>query len=187
MEVQKNISIAMKRKLTEYKNQEEFARELGVGRTTFQNCLAGRGNPNVKTIERLARGMGITPAQLVSGESRPTESAFDLISGLLDTLHPTLVEAGVIQLEAMRRLLLLSEELCAAGRTWQYQVSEPAPSQYALKAEGVSGTAYEAVSKQSRVFTDSRRVAEAAAEIFTRHSLSPIHLDDAIDDFLNSL
>ena len=186
MEIQKNISATMKRKCKEYRNQKEFAQELGVGHTTLQTCLAGKGNPNAETIELLARGMKISPAELVSGKIVPAGKAFDLISGMVDTLHPMLQETGVFHLEALRRIFQRSEEYYAKGTYWKYTVTEPQPFRYALQAMERINSGW-AISKTSDVFTDDHLVAEAAAELFTRNSLSPIHLEDAIEDYMNSL
>lgn len=187
MEIQRNISVTMRRKLSEYRNQEEFAQDLGVGHTTVQNLLAGRGNPNAETIELLARGMGITLAQLVSGELIPADRAFNLISELVDVLHPTLQEAGAIQLEALRQLFRLSEERCTRDPRWRYSVTEPRPFLYGLKATENTERAGPVACFESRVFTDDRHIAQAAADLFTRNSLSPIHLEEAIEDYLKSL
>lgn len=187
MEIQKNISGAMRKKLREYRNQEEFARELGVGRTTFQTCLAGTGNPNAETIELLAKGMGVSPAELVSGGVCSVDRAFELISAMLDTLHPSLKEAGIIQFEAMRQLFLLSEERCAKDRRWKYAVIEPQPFRFAIKAAEKTKGGWQLTPTESRIFTDDYRVAKAAAELFTRSSLSPIHLNEAIEDYVSGL
>lgn len=187
MEIQKNISATMRRKLKDYKNQEEFAQELGIGHTTFQNILAGRGNPNADTIELLAKGMKLSPAQLVSGEIIPVDRAFNLISGMVDILHPSLQEAGVILLDLMRRIFQLSEDRCAKGPCWKYVVTEPRPFRYALKAVERTKRGWILSPTESRSFTDDYHVAKAAAELFTRNSLSPIHLEDAIEDYMNSL
>ena len=186
MEIQKNISATMRRKLREHKNQEEFAQELGIGHTTFQNILAGRGNPSADTIELLAKGMNLSPAQLVSGEITPVDRAFTLISGMVDALHPSLQEAGVIILELLRQIFQLSEERYAKGLCWKYVVTEPRPFHYALKAVERSKHGWILSSTESSSFTGDYRVAEAAAELFTRNSLSPIHLEDAIEDYMNS-
>ena len=104
MEIQKNISATIKRKLRGYRNQEEFAEELGIGHTTLQNILAGRGNPSADTIELLAKGLKMTPAQLVSGETVPVDRAFDLISGMIDTLHPVMQRSAKLLLEDLHQL-----------------------------------------------------------------------------------
>ena len=187
MEIQKNISATIRRKLREYKNQEEFAQEVGIGHTTLQNILAGRGNPNTETIELLAKGMKISPAQLVSGDICPDDRAFDIISRMLDILHPTLQEAGAIQLEALRQLFRLSEDLYAREARWKYVVIETCPFRYGLRALKGAENGQTAACVESETFTDDRQTAESAADLFTRNSLSPIHLEDAIEDYMNSL
>ncbi len=186
MEIQKNISATMKRKLKEYGSQEEFAQVLGVGETTLQHLLAGRGNPNADTIELLAKGMKMTPAELVSGETFSAGRAFDIISGMVESLHPMFQETGAFHLEALRQLFRRSEECYARGAYWKYAVAEPRPFAYTLQAMERTGKGW-VVCAESEVFTDDHRVAEAAAELFTRNSLSPVHLEDALEDYMNSL
>ncbi len=186
MKIQKNISATTKRKLSEYRNQAEFARELGIGHTTLQNLLAGKANPNADTIELLAKGMNISPAQLVSGEFVPTEKAFDLISGMVETLHPTLQAAGIMLMDDLYQLLQLSEKRYAEGAYWRYAVTEPQPFCYAVKAFERSKHGWKE-SAESKIFTNDHSVAEAAAELFTHSSLSPIHLEEALEDYMSGL
>ena len=50
-----------------------------------------------------------------------------------------------------------------------------------------SGTADSVTPFESKDFTDDNMIAEAAAELFTRNSLLPIHLEEAIKDYMSSL
>ena len=187
MGIQKNISATMKRKLRGYRNQEEFAEDLGIGHTTLQNILTGRGNPSADTIELLATGLKMTPAQLVSGETVPVDRAFDLISGMVDTLHPAMQRSAKLLLEDLRQVFRESEELYEQGFYWQYAVISPRPFRYALKAAERTDRGWVVTPFESKDFTDDHKIAEAAADLFTRNSLSPIHLEDAIKDYMSSL
>ena len=186
MKIQRNIAAIMNRKLKEYPSQAEFAKALGIGHTTLLSCLKGEGNPSADTIEHLAYKMKITPSQLVAGESTPTDTAFNLISGMVDTLNPALQKAALILLEAMRQLFELSEEITAKAAAWKYEAIEPRPFQYALKVLEWTPRGWEVSPTVSEVFTDDHTVAEAAAELFTRNALSPIHLDEALRDYMDS-
>ena len=187
MEIQKNISATMKRKLREYRNQTEFAQELGIGHTTLQNLLAERCNPSADTIELLAKGLEMTPAQLISGETVPADRAFDLISGMVEALHPATQRTAKILLEDLCQVFLDSEELYEQGSYWQYAVISPRPFRYALQAAEWTDRGWVITPAESKDFTDDRQIAEAAAELFTRSSLSPIHLEEAIEDYMTSL
>ena len=129
--------------------------------------------------------MNISPAQLISGEITPAEKAFDLISSMIDSLHPTMQMFARMLLENLRKIFQASEDLYTKGIYWQYTVTEPHPFRYALRAleRGRHGWV---TSAESTIFTDDHSVAEAAAELLTRYSLSPIHLEDAIEDFMLS-
>ena len=186
MKIQQNISATMKRKLRECKNQTEFAEMLGIGRTSCQDYLAGRGNPSANTIQQMADRMDVTLGQLVSGEDGPIESAFDLINGMLDRLHPSLYEAGAALLESLQNVFLLSEQRFADSMNWRYSVTEPHPFQYGLMAETRTGQGW-IFAAESDPFTDDHAIAQAAAELFTRNALSPIHMADAIEDYMGSI
>lgn len=187
MEIQKKISATLKKKLKQYRNQSEFAQELGIGHTTLQNLLSGRGNPNADTIELVSKGLKISPAQLVSGEITPAGKAFDLISGMVESLHPSLQATGVILLDEFYQLFQLSENRYAEGTYWQYSVTEPHPFRYALRASELREHGRMVTVAVSKPFTNDRSVAETAAELFTRNSLSPVHLEEVIADYIGSL
>lgn len=186
MKIQKNISATMKKKYRGYKNQAEFADALGIGRTSCQDYMAGRGNPNARTIQQIADRMGISPGELVSGENVPHESAFDLISGMLESLHPSLYKDGEFLWTSMLELFRCSERCWEDGIYWRYSVTEPSPFHYGVRAEIRTKADWEYV-KESAPFTDDRSIAQTAAEIFTRDALSPIHLEEAIEDHLKSI
>ena len=73
-----------------------------------------------------------------------------------------------------------SEELYEQGSFWQYAVISPRPFRYALQAAERTDRGWVVTSIESKDFTDDHQIAEVAAELFTRNSLSPIHLEEAI-------
>lgn len=150
-------------------------------------ALSDREDLEPDTIELLAQGMRMTPLQMASGGAAPVETAFALISGMVDCLHPAAQRSARGLLEELRRLFQKSEELYAQRACWQYAVTEPRPSRYALKVAERTGGGWLITPVESEPFTDDRAVAESAAELFTRCSLSPIHLDEALKDFLTTL
>ena len=44
---------------------EDFRKKIGVGRLTYYTMLRGTGNPTMKTIERIAANLGMTPFELL--------------------------------------------------------------------------------------------------------------------------
>ncbi len=149
--------------------------------------LSGREDLDADTIELLAQGMRMTPLQMASGGAAPVETAFALISGMVDCLHPATQRSARLLLEELRQLFQESEELYAQRACWQYAVTEPCPSRYALKVAERTGRGWLITPVESQPFTNDRAVAESAAELFTRCALSPIHLDEALKDFLTTL
>lgn len=148
--------------------------------------LSDHKDLSADTIELPAKGMRITPLQMASGETAPVETAFGLISGMVDCLHPATQRSARLLLEELRQLFQESEELYAQRAYWQYAVTEPRPSRYALKVAERTGKGWLITPVESEPFTNDRTVAESAAELFTRCALSPIHLDDALKDYMST-
>lgn len=46
----------------------EFSNHLGIGRTALQEYIQETGNPTLSTIEQIARGLGMTEAELLAAE-----------------------------------------------------------------------------------------------------------------------
>lgn len=179
MKIQKSIMSMMSKKLKGPRSQPEPVKPLSSHK--------GNGDPGADAVELLAKGMRMTPLQLASGETAPIETAFALISGMVDCLHPATQRLARLLLEELRQLFRESEELYARHACWQYAVTEPRPSHFALKAAERTGKGWLITPVESEPFTDDRSVAEAAAELFTRCALSPIHLDEALKDYMTTL
>lgn len=120
-------------------------------------------------------------------ENRSFSAALDSISGMINTLHPTLRGEGEAHLEALRQLFRLSQERYAQGAYWKYVVVEPKPSRYALRAVERTKRGWIISFAQSKPFTADYRIAESAADLFTRSALPPVRLAKAIADYMNSL
>ena len=60
MEIRKNLSAIIRIRMKESgKSLTEFSEELEISRSTLQDYLAGKGNPNVATIEHLAKKLNM--------------------------------------------------------------------------------------------------------------------------------
>ena len=146
----------------------------------------GSEGPPARTIQQIADRMGISPGELVSGEDVPHGSAFEIISEMLESLHPSLYKDGEFLWTSMLELFRCSERCWEEDAYWRYSLTEPSPFRYGLKAEIRTKAGWKYV-KESVPFTDDRSTAQTAAEIFTRNALSPIHLEEAIEDHLKSI
>lgn len=178
MKIQKPIAAMMNKISKTSRSQKELAGALGAA------LPKGKENPRASTIETLAKGLNMTPSQIISGEG--TSEVFALLGDLVDCLHPATQRSARLLLEDLRQLFRESEELYAQRACWRYAVTEPRPSHYALKVAERTGRGWLITPMESEPFTNDRTVAESAAELFTRCALSPIHLDEAIKDFMST-
>ena len=68
MQIEKNIAATLRHRMeAEKKSKLEFSKELGIPRSTFQGYLKGENCLRSDSIEEIAKGLNITPAQLISG------------------------------------------------------------------------------------------------------------------------
>ena len=68
MQIEKNIAATLRHRMeAEKKSKLEFSKELGIPRSTFQGYLKGEYCLRSDSIEEIAKGLNITPAQLISG------------------------------------------------------------------------------------------------------------------------
>lgn len=78
-------------------NYAEFLAEINIPRTTLQGYLNDTSHPRADSMENLADKLGISVAELVSGEE-PSASAmdfdFDQILSTVPTLHPKVLSAA---------------------------------------------------------------------------------------------
>lgn len=76
----------------------ELAAELHLSVSTTQKYLNGDGNPRANTLEMLARQMGISVVDLISGPSPGLGRAQDIVHAAneLATLPPSMREKGIL-------------------------------------------------------------------------------------------
>ena len=68
MQIEKNIAATLRRRMDEAgKTKLEFSRDLGIPRSTLQGYLRGEKGLRSDSIEELAKRLGMSPAQLISG------------------------------------------------------------------------------------------------------------------------
>lgn len=75
MQIEKNIAATLQRRMDEAgKTKLEFSRDLGIPRSTLQGYLRGEKGLRSDSIEELAKRLGMSPAQLISGAGRRRSS-----------------------------------------------------------------------------------------------------------------
>ena len=62
MNLKKSLKIAMVNKDID---QKELSALSGVNESTLSQTITGKSSPNTKTIEKLAKGLGISYAELI--------------------------------------------------------------------------------------------------------------------------
>ena len=108
MEMQKNIADTLYRvKLKRNLSLTEFAKELGISRSSLQEYIAGRDDLRLSTIEFLAQGLEMDPIELISGEdslpdssSRP--SSIQMLAEHLQQFRATSTEVNILVQELIR-------------------------------------------------------------------------------------
>ena len=84
---------------------EEFAEELGIGKSTLFEITKGKTNPNFSTVMQIADRLGMSLSELLAS---PEELLWTVVSGEKMKIHPQLLPL----LESfLRELLKLSDEL----------------------------------------------------------------------------
>lgn len=121
MKIEKNIMATLKREMDKRGvNYAELAAEIDVPRTTLQGYLNGTSHPRSDSMENLADKLGISVAELVSGEEHSvfvSNSDFEQILSSIPTLHPKVLPAAQQAASLLKSLFQLSEDLYAAENT----------------------------------------------------------------------
>ena len=97
MQIEKNIAATLRHRMeAEKKSKLEFSKELGIPRSTFQGYLKGENCLRSDSIEEIAKGLNITPAQLISGpEDAAAESLrLETLLPQIPALHPQAAGEG---------------------------------------------------------------------------------------------
>lgn len=187
LRIRENIAATLKRKMGG-KTLISYAEELGIPKSSLQEYLQERLNPRADTIELLARALGLTPAELVSGTrfDSPAHCTWvDAAEAEIAQLHPLVQPLAAQQLYALQAAFALSGIL--KGRevapAYHYVLDEPvdhsACQRYGLAIQEPDGG-----TRSTGAFSSDRAAVERLAEICTRLQLSPVHLLDVMEDFL---
>ena len=179
MQIEKNIAATLQRRMDEAgKTKLEFSRDLGIPRSTLQGYLRGEKGLRSDSIEELAKRLGMSPAQLISGPGAaeavsPAANAASSLAqhSLVRALAEEIVEA------ALRRSgewagLDAAETGNAPDGAYRYAL-------YELDGE------WKTVAMIAPFSNDSAATAHLA-RLCTGQQLEPIHILDVIHDFMNT-
>lgn len=111
MQIEKDIAAILQNRLkASGKTKQKFSEELGIPRSTLQGYLKGNAGLRSDSIEELAKCLGLTPAQLISGPEyvqADSEFCLESLSAEIQSLHPqaqTLAKEAVSLLNAAFRI-----------------------------------------------------------------------------------
>lgn len=91
----------------------DFAKELGISRSSLQEYIHGRGDPRLSTVESLAQRLEINPAALISGEepANSLPSAAEILADHMQQFHAVSTE-----IDGLLQVLIRLAEHCPARR-----------------------------------------------------------------------
>ena len=193
MQIEKNIAATLRHRMeAEKKSKLEFSKELGIPRSTFQGYLKGENCLRSDSIEEIAKGLNITPAQLISGpEDAAAESLrLETLLPQIPALHP---QAQRLAKDAIAQELTCidahASEQDAPEGTYRYFLQEtwqPARMRcsYGLLGQQRQSGCWTTLAVISP-FSDDRAAVERLARLCTAQQLDPVHLFDVIHDFLD--
>ena len=200
MQIEKNIAATLHRKMEEEKKTKmEFSQELGIPRSTFQGYLKGEKSLRSDSIEELAKSLGISPAQLISGpECMSGDQNLDAILMEAAFLHPqaqTLAKEAVSLLQTAFRVsdTLNGIERPPEGaeeseRIYQYTIREMwdpfrEACSYGLLCKKRMPEGWMTVAAAAP-FSSSKSAVAGLAKRCTDLQLSPEHMLDVVCDFI---
>lgn len=97
LDIQKNIAVSIRAAMDKSDlSIAEFSKELNIGKSSLQAYLNGTQCMRSDTIELIAKKMGVTPAELVSG-SVLTDEVTVQDEPLHPMLHPIAQEIEVLK------------------------------------------------------------------------------------------
>ena len=114
MQIEKNIAATLRHRMeAEKKSKLEFSKELGIPRSTFQGYLKGENCLRSDSIEEIAKGLNITPAQLISGpEDAAAESLrLETLLPQIPALHPQAQRLAKDAIALLQTAFRVSQEL----------------------------------------------------------------------------
>ena len=93
---------------------EAFAKFLGIGKTSVQNYVKKKGNPNLKTLEVIAEALNFSLGELLFRGQKFHSSGRTSLNGLPEEillLHSSVQESAQRQFLALQSLYDLSDRL----------------------------------------------------------------------------
>ncbi|MFR7832593.1 MAG: DUF6514 family protein [Blautia wexlerae] len=203
MQIEKNIAATLRHRMeAEKKSKLEFSKELGIPRSTFQGYLKGENCLRSDSIEEIAKGLNITPAQLISG---PEDTSCGVPPARdAPAADPGAAPAGASGWRRTRsrfcrppsaRLAGADVHRCArlragcsGGHLPIFSAGDLAAGAHALLLRSSWPAAAKRLLDDAcghLSLSDDRAAVERLAKLCTTQQLDPVHLFDVIHDFLD--
>ena len=197
MQIEKNIAATLQRRMEEAgKTKLEFSKELGIPRSTLQGYLRGEKGLRSDSIEELAKSLGMSPAQLISGPgaaeavaSEPFLTGSPAQHPLVRALAEEIVEAA-LRLSGEWREFDAVETDSAPDGAYRYALYEAhgaarVPYAYGILGQQLQEGHWKTAAMIAPFSNDSAATARLA-RLCTEQQLEPIHILDVIHDFMNA-
>ncbi len=113
LKMQENFTAAMRLlKIISGKTLSELSKELGVSRSTLQDYISGRGNPNMSTVDYISANAGVDPSFFIN--SSFTEHQLQVLLKLFEIFNmlPHLSKPGRLLAASLFQQLI---EVCFGG------------------------------------------------------------------------
>ncbi|MDE6993458.1 MAG: helix-turn-helix domain-containing protein [Lachnospiraceae bacterium] len=115
MDIKENFAATLKEEMARRGLETEaFAKFLGIGKTSVQNYVKKKGNPNLKTLEVIAEALNFSLGELLFRGQKFHSSGRTSLNGLPEEillLHSSVQESAQRQFLALQSLYDLSDRL----------------------------------------------------------------------------
>lgn len=199
MQIEKNIAATLSAiKQARNETLSAFSKDLDIPLSTLQGYLKGTSSPRADTLEELAKKLGMTPAELVSGRSSPrgrSLSCLDLAPLEIAALHPDVQPLAEEAVAILRSAFRISDQLNAIApppdapvgsrQYLPFELCDPrlGTPDYGILVKERLPEGWAQVAVVAPFSSDRCAVARLAA-LCTELQLSPVHLLDMVQDFL---
>jgi transcriptional regulator with XRE-family HTH domain len=191
MNIQRNVVTTLKMIQAQNKlSLEEFAKSMGVGRSSLQEYMAEKRSPRLDTLELMANKLKVPILSFVSGKL-----SLDIWSDTCKTLHPLLQPLAAAQLHA---LVYISDKIYAMEQrlaekahengSYQYTIinaKNPSGSRasYGLLVQTWYGNSWHAVMAIAP-FSEDRAAVFSLTQFCAKLQIPPDRMMEVVEDFL---
>lgn len=201
MAIEKNIIETLKREMDKRGvNYVGLSNEIGIPRSTLHGYLKGTSHPRSDSLDELAKRLGISIAELVSGTEYPHTgiSCIDQMFWELPRLHPLVFPIAREAVFLLQTMFSMSDAMYdvdghltnkgVTEATYRYCLHELRDSSFCIPSYGIVmeqrlEDRWSTVAVVSPISRDRASVIRLI-DLCSKLQLSPEHLLDVVQDFL---